>query len=339
VPCRAAALQHPDTVDVSVILLTYNHERFLVQAIESVLAQRTRAPFELLISEDCSTDRSREIIHRFVTRHPDRLRVFLSERNLNSNECTLRALRAARGRYLAFLDGDDYWTSNDKLQRQVDFLDMHQQCTMCFHNAMVVRDDGSTLKREITATNLPTITELPNLLRDNYIAGCSAMIRRDVLQDIPAWYEHAPFGDWPLYVFAAQRGSIGFLPAIMGAYRVHDKGLWSSTTRDRQIQAIIQFYKSISSHLGLSYRPQVLPILARHYFALGVLKKDAGKYAEAVEYLVTSVRLRPFTSEIRRGRRAWHLARLAICGLLGLGMTPREVASAVFRSARSTLTL
>jgi glycosyltransferase involved in cell wall biosynthesis len=326
-------------MDVSVILVTYNHERFLTPAIESVLAQETRTPFELLITEDCSTDRSREIIDEFAARHPDRIRVLVSEHNLNSNESTLRALRVARGRYLAFLDGDDYWTSNDKLQRQVDFLDMHQQCTMCFHNVMVVRDDGSMLKREFTATNLPTITELPNLLRGNYIAGCSAMIRRDTLQEIPTWYEHANYGDWPLYVFAAQRGSIGFLPAIMGAYRVHDKGLWSSASRDRQIQGMIQFYKSISAHLGVPYRPQILPILARHYFELGVLKKDAGKYAEAVEYLVTSVRLRPFTSEIGRGRRAWHLARLAICGLLGLGMTPREVASAVIRSTRSTLSL
>jgi glycosyltransferase involved in cell wall biosynthesis len=326
-------------MDVSVILLTYNHERFLTQAIESVLAQRTRTPFELLITEDCSTDRSREIIDAFAARHPDRIRVFISEHNLKSNESTLRALRAARGRYLAFLDGDDYWTSNDKLQRQVDFLDTHQQCTMCFHNAMVVRDDGSTLKREFTAINLPTITELPNLLRGNYIAGCSAMIRRDVLQDIPAWYEYANYGDWPLYVFAAQRGSIGFLPEAMGVYRLHDEGVWSSATRDRQIQGIIQFYNSISNHLGPSYRAQILPMLARYYFELGVLKKDKGKYAEAVEYLVTSVRLCAFTSEIPRGRRLWHLARLGICGLLGLGFTPREVASAVIRSARLTLSL
>jgi glycosyltransferase involved in cell wall biosynthesis len=326
-------------MDVSVILLTYNHERFLTQAIESVLAQRTRTPFELLISEDCSTDRSREIIDEFAARHPDRIPVFLSEHNLKSNESTLRALRAARGRYLAFVDGDDYWTSNDKLQRQVDFLDMHGQCAMCFHNAIVVRDDGSTLKREVTATNLPTITELPNLLRGNYIAGCSAMIRRDVLQDIPAWYEHVNFGDWPLYVFAAQRGSIGFLPEAMGAYRVHEGGAWSFATRDRQIQGLIQFYESISGHLGPSYRPQILPLLARHYFELGVLRKNEGRYAEAMEYLVTSVRLRRFTSEIPRGRRAWHIGRLGVCAFLGLGFTPREAAGAVIRSVRVTLSL
>jgi len=326
-------------MDVSVVLLTYNHERFLTQAIESVLAQRTRTPFELLITEDCSTDGSREIIDEFAARHPDRIRVFLSEHNLKSNESTLRALRAAHGRYVAFLDGDDYWTSNDKLQRQVDFLDMHRQCTMCFHNAIVVRDDGSTLKRELIATNPPTITELPNLLRGNYIPGCSAMIRRDVLQDIPAWYEHAPYGDWPLYVFAAQRGSIGFLPEAMAAYRLHDGGVWSSAPRDRQIQGNIQFYNSISNHLGPSYRPQILPMLARCYFELGVLKKDKRKYAEAVEYLVTSVRLCAFTSEIPRGRRVWHLARLGIWALLGLGFRPREAVSAIIRSAKSTSNL
>jgi hypothetical protein len=206
---------------------------------------------------------------------------------------------------------------------EIAFLDEHRQCAMCFHNAIVVRDDGAEPPREFNPQSLPVITELQDLLKGNYIAGCSAMIRRDTLQEIPTWYEHANYGDWPLYVFAAQRGSIGFLPAIMGAYRVHDKGLWWSATRDRQIQGIIQFYNAISAHLGLS----ILPILARHYVELGVVKKNARKYAEAVEYLVTSVRLRPFTSEIRRGRRARHLARLAICGLLGVGMTPRAACS------------
>src|SRR4029434_4350137 len=119
---------------------------------------------------------------------------------------------------------------------------------------------------------------------------------------------------------------------------VHDQGLWSSAPRDRQIHGLIEFYNSICRDLGPSYRSQI-PVVSRYCFELGVLKRHTGKYAEAVEYLVTSVRLCAFTSEIPRGRRLWHLARLGICGLLGLGFTPREVASAVIRSARLTRSL
>ncbi len=135
-------------MDVTVILVTYQHERFLTQAIESVLAQRTHGAWELLISDDASTDGTRAIVERFVAQHPNRVRAFFSDRNLNSNEVTLRALRAARGRFVAFLDGDDYWTSNDKLQQQVEFMDQHARCTMCFHNVAVFRDDGAATALE-----------------------------------------------------------------------------------------------------------------------------------------------------------------------------------------------
>ncbi len=321
-------------MDVSVVLLTYNHERFLAQAIDSILAQRTRGPFELLISEDCSTDRTREVIRRYLTQHPGRIRVFHSESNLNSNEVTLRALRAARGRYVAFLDGDDYWTSDEKLQRQVDFLDAHPECAMCFHNAVVFRDDGTAPPRQFTRSTLPAVTELPALLADNYIAGCSAMVRRDLLTGLPAWYENAPFGDWPLYVLAAQHGSIGFLPDTMGAYRLHERGLWSSSPRLTQLEGLVGFYKSISAQLGVPYRRYTSTLLAARYFELGVLHQEAGRHADALECFVRSLRLRPFTRAIPPGRRIWRLARLGACAFGEGGLTARQALGAVVRSIR-----
>lgn len=322
-------------MDVTVILLTYNHERFLAQAIDSILVQRTRGAFELMISEDCSTDGTREVIQGYLAQHPECIRVFVSESNLNSNEVTLRALRAARGRYVAFLDGDDYWTCDEKLQRQVDFLDAHQQCAMCFHNAVVFREDGTAAPRKYTPSSIPRITELPALLRGNYIAGCSPMIRRDVLTDIPAWYEHAPYGDWPLFVFAAQRGSIAFLPEVMGAYRVHERGLWSSSPRLTQLEGLIRFYLSISAHLGVPYHRNIIPLLAARYFDLGVAHQEAGRHPDAVECFVRSLRVRPFTRAIPPGRRTWRLARLGMCALAGRGFTVREAFSAVLRSCAS----
>ena len=321
-------------MDVSVVLLTYNHERFLAQAIDSILAQRTREPYELLISEDCSTDRTREIIGRYQTQHPGRIRVFHSESNLNSNEVTLRALRAARGRYVAFLDGDDYWTSDEKLQCQVDFLDAHPECAICFHNALVFREDGTAPPRQFTRPTLPALTELPALLEDNYIAGCAAMIRRKLLTGLPAWYVNAPFGDWPLYVLAAQHGSIGFLPQAMGAYRLHERGLWSSSSRLAQLEAVVEFYRSISAQLGMPYRQHMTSLLAARYFELGVLHQEARRHVEALECFVRSLRIRPITRAIPPGRRIWRLARLAV-GAFGEGaLTLRQARGVISRSIR-----
>ena len=100
---------------VTVLVMTYNHERFLSQALDSVVEQRVGFDHEILVSEDCSTDRTRDIVVAYSRRHPDRIRPILSETNLASNEIVARGIRAARGEYLALLDGDDYWTSPHKL--------------------------------------------------------------------------------------------------------------------------------------------------------------------------------------------------------------------------------
>ena len=202
-----------------------------------------------------------------------------------------------------------------KLQQQVEFLDQHPQCTMCFHNVAVFRDDGAAAPRPFTAETLPTITELPALLEGNYIAGCSPMIRREVLTDIPAWYEPAPFGDWPLYVLAAERGAIGFLPEVMGAYRVHDRGFWSGATRQRQLAQLVRFYEALSEHLAVVHRPQVGRLLAVRQFELGVAQEAAGEYRHAIRSFLASFRVRPLTRAIRPGRRVWHLARAAAYAL------------------------
>src|SRR5688572_23850951 len=126
---------------VSVLVMTYNHARFIRQALDSVLMQRTGFDFEVLISEDCSTDGTREIVVEYARRHPHTITLLLSEANLRSNAVVTRGIDAARGEYIALLDGDDYWTSPDKLRKQAAFLDSHSECALCFHNARVQRDD------------------------------------------------------------------------------------------------------------------------------------------------------------------------------------------------------
>ena len=96
---------------VSVLVMTYNHERFVAQALDSALMQEVAFDWEILVSEDCSTDRTREIVVEYARRHSDRIRLLLSERNVRSNYVVRRGIEAARGTYVALLDGDDFWTS------------------------------------------------------------------------------------------------------------------------------------------------------------------------------------------------------------------------------------
>src|SRR5580700_2569655 len=107
---------------LSVAMITYNQERFIRQAIESVLAQKVNFDFEIVIGEDCSTDGTRAVVMDFHRRHPERIVPILRPRNIGPMRNIESTLAACRGQYLSIPEGDDYWTSADKIQKQVDFL-------------------------------------------------------------------------------------------------------------------------------------------------------------------------------------------------------------------------
>lgn len=124
--------QHPL---VSIHMTTYNHEGFIRQAIEGAVMQETDFEYEVIVGEDCSQDRTRDICFEYQQRFPNKIRVLWSETNLHSINGNGRRCRArARGKYIAFCEGDDYWTDPKKLQKQVEYMEAHPGCAGCFHN-------------------------------------------------------------------------------------------------------------------------------------------------------------------------------------------------------------
>jgi len=115
---------------VSAVMITYNHRGFIVQAIESILAQKTNFQFELIIGDDCSTDGTREIVAEYVKKHPERIVAVTSEKNVGMHQNMLRVERAARGKYIAYCEGDDVWHDPLKLAKQAAFLEGHPDYSM-----------------------------------------------------------------------------------------------------------------------------------------------------------------------------------------------------------------
>jgi glycosyltransferase involved in cell wall biosynthesis len=236
---------------VSVVVMTYNHRRFIEQALDSALGQRTAFPCELLISEDCSTDGTREIVQDYQRRQPERIRLLLSERNLRSNAIVARGIEAARGQYIAMLDGDDYWTREDKLQRQADFLDTHPQCTACFHNASVVYEDGSAPPRNWVPPGQKPFSTLEDIWMGNFIPMCSVMYRNGVIGRLPGWYAQFDMGatlvtDWQLHLLHAEKGLIGYIDEVMGVYRQHPGGLYSRLSEVEKQAMTLKFYRKMN---------------------------------------------------------------------------------------------
>jgi glycosyltransferase involved in cell wall biosynthesis len=251
--------RRPDeAIAVSVLVVTYNHARFVRQALDSALAQRLPQPFEVLISEDCSTDGTREIVQEYADRHPHVIRLLLSERNVRSNEVVARGFRAARGRYVALLDGDDYWTSDDKVRAQVAFLDTRPDMTICFHNVQVVDERSQRTGRLWNEPDQPRVSGLHELLRGNFIATNSVMYRRAAVAEIPSWYESFfPVTDWPLHVLYAREGRIGYLNRALGAYRLHGGGLFSTLGEREKLEANADFYRRLRAHSSAAFAAEI----------------------------------------------------------------------------------
>lgn len=243
---------------VSVIIITYNHERYIAQAIESVLSQRTNFSYEILISEDFSTDTTRAIVEAYAKKLPHLIRLCLSDQNLNNNCVTTRAIEAANGEFIAILDGDDYISSPSKLQKQVEFLDVHQDCAMCYHNARVVDESGVPTGELHVKSSSPRLDGLGTILAANPVPGSSPMLRKTAVTTFPEWFVDAPFGDWPLYILAAQCGRIGYIDETLSVYRKHSASLWAGSSRQKQYDALMSWYDYLIRNLPSQYTSELI---------------------------------------------------------------------------------
>jgi glycosyltransferase involved in cell wall biosynthesis len=280
---------------VSISLITYNHREYIAQAIESALMQETDFEYEIVIGEDDSSDGTREIVVAYHEKYPDKIRLFLNDRknviyidgkptgrwNLTNN------LRHARGQYVAWLDGDDYWTSPHKLQRQADLLDTHPECTVCFHDiAQRFEAEGLQPRRPASRTRQSVAWyTLEDLLERNFIAACSVMYRNGVVPDFPDWFFTTPLADWPCHVLHAQHGKIGYIDEVMAMHRVHWGGIWSPVPSSERRKGFIRTLEVFRENLDPRYGRKLEESIARWHFKVLnalILEKDyrgAGGYA------------------------------------------------------------
>jgi glycosyltransferase involved in cell wall biosynthesis len=209
---------------VSVLMPTYNHERFVSEALDSVLAQEADFSFELVVGDDCSTDRTLSILRDYESRRPGRISLIVAESNSGNGGRSMfrRLLRRARGQYIALLEGDDYWTSPLKLARQVAALEQDPQSFVCFHNAATMYESDRAPHLAHRSDGVPRSASVVDLLLFNFIPTSSVMYRRLDSEDLP----DTAAVDLTLHILHALKGSITYLPEAMSVYRVHRTGAW-----------------------------------------------------------------------------------------------------------------
>jgi glycosyltransferase involved in cell wall biosynthesis len=237
---------------LSVLMVTYNHEKYIGQALDSVLMQKVTFPYEIVIGDDFSTDKTREIIVDYAVKHPDKIRLLLHERNLGlgGKNNFIHTLKACVGEYVAILEGDDYWTDPHKLQKQVELMDEHPQCAICIHDVQEFHQNLGEIRKSIFPEHLRLVTQQKDLLKGNYIYTCSVMYRKQHLHELPPWYyDTISLADFTINVLCSHYGDIRYIDNVMAVYRIHRSGMWTQMTISEKIKDHIIAYRNFCHYL------------------------------------------------------------------------------------------
>lgn len=228
---------------VTVCIFAFNHEKYIAQAIESVLSQKMNFEFEVIVGEDGSTDMTIEILHRFQSLNSSKLRILEQDQSkkiyLNGYPTGrwnfINTLSCARGKYISLLDGDDYWIDPLKLQKQVDFLEANPDFAICFHNVLIENKSGEKGLCNLIPDNIEKTLSIVDLAKFNFIHTPSVVFRNGLIKDFPEWFLKSPVGDYPLHMLNARQGLIKYFPEAMAVYRMHGGGAWGTKSRIFQL--------------------------------------------------------------------------------------------------------
>lgn len=248
---------------VTIACITYNHEDYIKDALNSFLGQKTNFKFEIIVHDDVSTDGTRQILKEYETRYSDKIRVVYQSENQYSQGVPIMGtflFPKARGKYIAICEGDDYWTDTNKLQKQVDYMESHKDCSICIHNAIKVNRDKKNIG---IISTVKSSCEIPCerfiLSGGGFCATNSILTKTELARQFheTGLYEV----DYALQIFLAGKGKAYCFSEVMSAYRANVEGSWSRRSKEN-----VQY--------GVDCEKKIIRML-RQYNELSNFKYDA----------------------------------------------------------------
>ena len=237
---------------VSVVMITYGHEKYICDALNGVFIQNYDGPIELIIANDNSPDKTDEVIKEYLSTHPApknlNIRYTKHEQNKGMMPNFIWALEQANGKYIALCEGDDYWTDNLKLQKQVDFLEKNEDYVLTFHPVNILKTDGK-LERDYL-TKVPENYEVQEALLkyENYIHTPSVVFR-NIITNYPIELSWSPIGDYLLYIILSYYGKFKQINDSLAVYR-YGVGFFRKETRINRVKKSLLFYTLAISSLS-----------------------------------------------------------------------------------------
>lgn len=257
---------------LTVLTMTRNQEQFIGTCLQAVIDQQCTFPIRHIVVDDFSTDNTRGVVSEFASKHPHIIPIFL-DRKAHHGESIKALFQQCSSKYAALCDGDDYFTDPHKLQTQVDFLEAHADCALCFHPVRVVYEDGSKPERihpptDAIAPDATLFYSLGDLFKSNIIQTNSVVYRWRFANGLPEWFrpDCCP-GDWYWHLLHAEQGKIGFINKVMSVYRRHKRGIYYLSEVDRLKHRAtvglkeIEVYDIINRHFGGKYQSILLTLV------------------------------------------------------------------------------
>lgn len=285
-----------DNIDVSIFMLTYNQEQFIAQTIKSVLMQKTNFNFQLVIGEDCSKDSTRDICEQFAIDNPKKIKLLASEENLGLIQNFIRTFKECKGKYVAILDGDDYWTDPYKLQKQFDFLEGNPDFSIIHTNLKFLYPNGESSLKD--TSKLKKVSDFDDLIFENTISSVTAFFRNNQHYiEFPKWISKFPYGDWPIYLWTIKDGGkIGFLEDVTAVYRKEIgvseklKNIPSQISRTN-----LNIVKCLYEDITFKHKNELIKqSLKRHQFSLMACYIREGKISRTISLTFKNLFINPY---------------------------------------------
>ena len=250
-------------IKLSILVLTYNHGEFISDALQGILNQKMNFNFEVIVSDDFSTDNTLKIIYEFQKKHPLIFNV-LESKNNGILQNAFRALEQVKGEYIALLDGDDYWIYNLKLQKQVNFLENNLNYNGVFHDAQIIHEGSADQilfngkKYYSQNYNYPTEIYINDLLNRLILPTASCVIRTSVLKTIDTSKINDYYSlDWKIYVLAIMGSKFYYFNEVWSVYRNHNKGISKSNKVEFHLSHIVFLKKLLKDEVFKKYKYEI----------------------------------------------------------------------------------
>ncbi|MBQ7504404.1 MAG: glycosyltransferase family 2 protein [Ruminococcus sp.] len=263
-------------VKVTVVCLTYNHKNFIRHALEGFVNQKTDFPFEVIVHDDASTDGTSDIIREYEEKYPEIIKAVCQKENKFSQGISptrTYVFPKVRGEYLAICEGDDYWTDENKLQIQYDYMRTHPECALCVHQATM----HDFFKN--TDENFTKYTENREFSVDELIplgggafATNSMVMKKCVYMDMPECFKAKGFSDYQVMINGALNGTVYYMARNMSVYNFGVAGSWTQRTMFKNKKAIehcfevIRMLNTFDEAYGGKYHAAVSKAIAKYEY-------------------------------------------------------------------------